>query len=164
MGVTNYDSLLENQAAHTLREAAQTASERKAMQRIGGSSLRYYRTNNAGSYAWSGRLDTVSAQSSTTGLARFLVNFTSSANEAFMSSIVVEVEQSTDGVTWTPLPWSTSPVGGFDWQVQDAGVVNTEAFNAKYDLFLRGPLNAYRRFKIQALTSDPVSISLTRTL
>lgn len=164
MGVTKYDSLPENQAASTLREAVQAANERKAMQRVGGSNLRYYRTNNSGTWAWSGQLDTVSAQSGTTGLARFLVSFTSSTNIAFMSSIVVEVEQSSDATTWTAMPWSSSAFGGFDWQVQDGGVVNAEPYKAKYDLFLRGPVNSYRRFKIQALTSDPVSISLTRTL
>ena len=163
MGVTNYDFLLENQAASLLKEAAQTASERKAMQRVGSYSVRYYRTDSAGAWLWSGRLDTQSAQSTSTGFARFLIVLTSTTSAAFLSSCVVEVEESTDGVTWTPQRPITSPFG-FNWELQEAGVVGAEPYKAKYDLFLQGGYDQYRRYKVQALSSDPVSISYVRTL
>lgn len=163
MGVTNFDNLVENQAVSTLREAAQVMHERKAMQLAGGSSIRYFRTDSPGAWLWSGQLDTVSAQSSGTGLARFLLVFTSTVNIAFMSSCVVEAEGSSDGLVWTPLPSSPGPSTA-NWKLQDAGVINGEPYKAKYDLSLQGPVNEYRRFKVQALTSDPVSISAVRTL
>lgn len=158
MGVTSFDSLPQNQAVSALREAAQVVNERKAMQRAGGSSIRYYRTDSPGDWLWSGRLDTQSTQSTTTGYARFLVELTSSTSVAFMSSCVVEVESSSDGVTWAPLP------APFNWFLQDAGVMNAEPYKAKYEVSLQGLYNSYRRFKVQALTSDPVSISAVRIL
>jgi hypothetical protein len=163
MGVTNVDNLIENQAVSTLRDAAQVVNERKALQRVGGSSVRYYRTDSPGSWLWSGRLDTQSLQSSTTGFARFSVVFLSSTSVAFMSSCVVEVESSTDGVTWSPQLPAPAPAT-FSWLVQDAGVINAEPYKAKYEVSLQGPYNDYRRFKVQALTSDPVSISAVRIL
>lgn len=164
MGVTRFDDLPENQATATLREAAQNAKERKAMQRMGGDSLRYFRTDNAGDYAWSGRLDTQSVQSSNDGLANFLLTFTSGNAPAFMSSLVVEVEVSSDGVSWSPQAHTTSPVGGYNWTVGGAGVSAAEPNKVKYQLNLRGPYNHYRRFKIQALTTSPVTVVVTRVL
>lgn len=158
MGVTNFDNLIENQAVSTLRDAAQTMNERKAVQRVGGSSVRYYRTDSPGAWLWTGQLDTQSLQSSTTGFARFSVAFTSSTSAAFMSSCVADVESSSDGITWAP---QHAP---FNWFLQDAGVVNAEPYKAKYELSLQGPYNDYRRFKVQALTSDPVSINAVRIL
>lgn len=165
MGVTNYDALPENQLAANLRNATQTARERKARQRIGGSSIRYYRTDNTGTYAWSGQLDTPSAQSPTTiGYAVFVVTLTSTTSPAFLSSISAQVESSTDGVTWTPIPWLAAPFGAPDWTLNEADAIEAEPFKATYRMFHGGALNSYRRFKLQALTTDPVSISLTRVL
>ncbi|MEW1950663.1 hypothetical protein AB0280_15540 [Pseudarthrobacter sp902506025] len=164
MGVTNVDSLLENHAVSTLRDAAQLMNERKAMQRVGGSSVRYFRTDSPGAWLWTGQIDTVpAAAGSFSGLARFLVILTSGTSVALMSSCVVEVEGSTDGVTWVSLPAATGPGAG-NWTLQDAGVINAEPYKSKYELRLDGPYNEYRRFKVQALSSDPVAISTTRIL
>lgn len=164
MGVTKYDDLPENQATTALRESAQTARERKAMQRMGGDSLRYFRTDSAGDYAWSGQLDTQSVQDASTGFANFLLTFTSTSAPAFLSSLVVEVEASSDGVSWSPQAHTTSSAGGYNWIVGGAGVSAAEPYKMKYQLNLRGPYNHYRRFKIQALTTSPVTISVTRVL
>ena len=161
--MTSYDYLPENMATTLLREADQIPRERKAMQRVGSASVRYYRIDNSGTWLWSGRLDTQSAQSTATGLAYFLITFTSSTSPAFLTSCVVEVESSTDGITWTPLRSVTSAFGP-NWKLQEAGVVNAEPYKAKYDLQLPGPYNDSRRFKVQALSTDPVTISVTRTL
>lgn len=164
MGVTNFDYLPENQAAATLREAAQIAKERKAMQRMGGDSLRYFRTDDAGAFAWSGRLDTQSVQDASTGLANFLIILTSSRAPAFLASMVVEVEGSTDGVSWAPQPHTTGPTDGYNWVLGGAGIANAEPYKMKFQINIRGPYNHYRRFKVQALTTSPVSISVSRIL
>lgn len=162
MGVTRYDDLSENQAASSLREADQTVRERKAMQRMGGSNLRYFRTDS--DWLWSGRLDTQSVQSSATGLARFLITLTSPSVTSFLGCIVVEVEKSPDGITWTHQPPFSSPFGGADWELTNEAVVAAEPYKLKFALALQGPYNEYRRFKVQGLTSSPVAISATRRM
>lgn len=161
MGVTNFDNLPQNQAATTLRAAEQALNERKAMQRVGKSSVSYYRTNDAGSYLWSGRLDFQSGQSPTVGMANFMVNLTSSASPAFLSALVATVESSSDGVTWNQIrsDGSSNP-----WRMQEGSVVTAQPYVAAYEVIMTGTYMEYRRFKVQALTSDPVSISVVRTL
>lgn len=163
MGITRYDDLPENQAAAAVREATQAAQERKAMQRFGGSNLRYYRTDSPGAWLWSGQLDFESGQSAGTGMARFIIYFTSSTSDTFLSSISVVVEGSSDGITWSPQPWKSSSGGNYDWTVQDGSAFSAQPFKIIYDIIMRGPYMAYRRFKVQALTSAPVTISFVRS-
>lgn len=159
MGVL--DLLPEGQAVAALKEAQQQARERKAMQRVGASSVRYFITDSAGVWLWSGRLDFQSGQSPGTGMANFNVLLTSSTSPAFLSAVAITVESSGDGITWSP---SRSVAAGDPWRVQEGSVLTAQAYVATYEIEMRGSYLEYRRFKVQALTSDPVAISAVRTL
>ncbi|MDR6794743.1 hypothetical protein J2X12_004325 [Pseudarthrobacter oxydans] len=150
-----------NQAVAAVKEAQQQARERKAMQRVGGSSVRYFITDSAGSWIWSGRVDFQSAQSPGTGMANFNILLTSSTSPAFLAAVAVTVESSSDGVTWVP---SRSKGLNDPWRVQEGSVLTAMPYVAIYEVEMRGTYMEYRRFKVQAMTSDPVAISVARTL
>jgi hypothetical protein len=165
MGVTNFDNLPQNIAQTRLIEARQIANERKgSAQRVAGSNLRYFRTNNSGTYAWTGLLDKPSAAASSTGITYFTITLTSATAPTFLSDLVLEPFTSPDGVTWTAYVPTTGPFGyqGYLLRAEDAASVTP--YESKYFVSMSGTLNDHRAFKLQALSTDEVAISVVRTV
>lgn len=163
MGLTNFDALPENLAMTRLREAQQTAQERKgSAQRVAGSNLRYFRTSNTGEYAWEGQTDFQSPQAPSTGGAFFTITLTSQNAPVFLNDLVVEVFKSNDGGdTYTEVdPFELTTV----WTLLPAAPIGITPYEARWLFYLHSTLDDYVAFKLQALTTDVVTITVERDM
>jgi hypothetical protein len=161
MGVTNYDNLRENKLETTLRESRQVRLERKgSSQRVAGANLRYFRTDNTGEFAWTGQADLQSPQSPSTGGAFFTVTLEAETTPIFLHDLVVELYTSSDsGSTWDPVAITSTT---HTYTLQPAAEIIITPHEAAYLLSLAAPLDTYMAFKLQALTTAPVTIAVER--
>ncbi|MGW6120431.1 hypothetical protein ACWFRF_15420 [Nocardia sp. NPDC055165] len=129
-------------------------------QRTGGASVHYIRTDNAGTYAWTGQVTTASPGSPSTGGAFFVVTLTSVNAEVFLNDLVVDLFKSVDaGATYS----AVDPSSGYVLYILEAAApIEITPFQAKWFLSLFGPINTYVAFKLQALTTDEVTIGVVR--
>ena len=166
MGVTNFDNLPQNLPQTMLGEARQVARERKgSSQRVAGANLRYFRVDNTGEFVWSGRVDTQSVQSSSTGFAFFIITLTSSVAPVFLARVVAEYFESNDsGATWTAVVLVGSPFTRPPMTVRPLVGIEVEPYESKWLVSIIDDYNDYRAFKIQALATDLVSIGVERVL
>ncbi|MFC8008928.1 hypothetical protein [Streptomyces cinereoruber] len=145
-----------------MREAEQTMREMKgSAQRTAGASVRYIRTNNAGTYAWTGQADTPSPGAPTVGNAYFEITLTSANAAVFLNDLVFELFKSTDaGATYTQV----DPTAGGDVQffLQPAAPIGITPFETKWLASISAPINTYVAFKLQALTTDEATITVER--
>lgn len=165
MGVTRFDDLPENRVPVALRDARQTAAERKAGQFVGGSSIRYFRTDLPSALAF--QLTATHPQFTSSGIAKLQITLTSDIAAAFLASLVVEVDTSTDGgSTWSPQVPLESTLGGSNyWELRAGDPVGAEPFKAKFTMnHLHTPVGSWRRVRVQALTTVPVTIVVEQLL
>lgn len=166
MGVTNYDNLPENVVESRLREAQQAMRELKGTsQSFGDDSLYYHRRSNVGEFAWSGRVDSPAPQPGSGG-AFFEATVYSPNVEVALSDLVLEVFVSSDGITWTPYTTldsfnTVSP--NLNYYCDRKPASNNVPNEASWIIGLIANLNARAAFKLQALSTDDVSISVVRT-
>ncbi|MFM9793294.1 hypothetical protein [Streptomyces turgidiscabies] len=144
-----------------MREAEQTMRELKgSSQRTAGASLRYIRTNSADPWAWSGQLTTASPGSPSTGNAFFDILLTSTNAPVFLNDLVLEMFKSTDsGATYSQVDPTAGNVVFF---LKPAAPIGITPYQTKWLASVSGPINTYAAFQLQALTTDEVTITVTR--
>ena len=169
MGVTRLDDLPERRLLRAVTDARQVARERKGSpQRASGANLAYFISESTSTHDWSGRLDTLAF--SGLGYAGLSITLTSGKAVVPLADIAVTVYTSTNGTNWTEYPYAkglADSYNGVNPQItrfisvlQGAEVApNTSV----YSLVLYGQYDARAAFKVQAVGSDELSISVTRT-
>lgn len=161
MGVTRFDDLPQNRPVTIMREARQVLDELKgSSQRTAGASLMYHRTNGAEPYAWTGQLSTASPGAPSIGNAFFDIVLTAANADVFLNDLVLELYRSTDsGATYNPVDPTTANMSFF---LRPAAPIGITPYQTRWLLSISGPINTYAAFALQALTTDTVTISVTR--
>ena len=171
MGVTNYDNLPQNLARTSMAETRQVMRERKAAQRVAGANLRYFTSQSASDFDWTGQL-TGAAGDPSMGICIFNVLLVSETSRVPLVDLAVDVYVSTDGgATWNPYSRRQSQIDGWAqsgpqlsyYLVENPGVLNG-ANESWWNFWMLGVKNTWVAFKLQATGIDKVAISLTRTV
>ena len=172
MGVTNFDNLIQNLPVTKLVDAQQISKERKSAQRIAGASLRYFTSETADTFDWSGQL-TKPTGSVDFGYETFEVLLTSETVSVPLVDAALKMFASENsGATWDEYTYadsaseSRSPFVGhamsFDI-IRSPGATNGPG-ESRWFVSVVGFINHYAAFKIQVAGMDEVTISVTRTV
>lgn len=169
MGVTRYGDLPENVAVRRLQDARQVSRERKGSnQRTGGSNIAFFVSASDDTYDWIGLVDGPTGNPDY-GLAQFVVTLTASVAIVPLIDVALVVYYSPDGITYTEYTeedsssdaWNmTAPEMGFG--IEPLTGVTNPAHELQFRAGLNARMNTRAAFKLQAVGSDEVEISVTR--
>ncbi|TFD14175.1 hypothetical protein E3T26_08610 [Cryobacterium sp. TMT1-21] len=159
----------ENKLTRAVIDARQVARERKgSAQRVSGSNLAFITSESSSTFDWSGRLDTLAF--SGLGYAGLSITLTSQTAVVPMTDIAITLYTSTNGVNWTEYSYGkgiADSYNGVSPQMTRAISVLQGAevaeYTSLYSLVLYGDYNARAAFKVQAVGSDSLAISIART-
>lgn len=172
MGASRINDLPERALTQTLIEARRDMAGLKgAPQRISGANLTYFAGDLPTGFDWSGQLSTAHPATGR-GYAGFTITLTSKTAVVPVTDLAIIVYHSTDGgVTWNEYSQSqglSDTYNGIAPEISRFLTVlqgtEVEAFTAKYSFLLYGVLNTRVAFRVQAFSTDEVTVSVTRTV
>lgn len=167
MGVTNFDNLPQNIVETRLREMRQVGREQKgSLQVTSGNNLRYFTVDNTGEFAWKGRLPSNPSQFSVY-YEHFDIELTA-VNQLFpLTDIGVTLYTSSDGVSWHEAPhlidFSDPNDRNIGYFIHEMKGLETENYKSLWSLTIGARESTWLAIKVQALTTDEVSMSIVRT-
>lgn len=170
--MSRLNDLPERALTQALIEARRDMAELKgAPQRVSGANLTYFASELAESFDWSGQLSTVHPATGR-GYSGFTITLTSKTAVVPMTDLAVVVYHSTDGgTTWNEYSQGRGIADSYNGVAPEISRFLTvlqgtevEPFTAKYSLLLYGVLNTRVAFKVQAFSTDEVTVSVTRTV
>lgn len=172
MGVTRIDGLPERRVVTTIADARQVSRERKGSSvKVTGANLAYITSQTGSTYDWSGPLDGA-AGSPTYRQARFTITLTSSKAEVPLVDLAATLYYSPTGSGYTEYPVrqyyldTYTGTGGPELWRQlrvNPGVENGPG-ESRWTFHVFGKVGSFIAFKLQAVGTDELTISITRTV
>lgn len=167
MGVTNFDNLPQNIVQTRLREIRQVEREQKgSMQRTTGNNLRYFTIDSPGEFAWSGRLPSDSSSFSLK-YEHFDIVLTSKTQVVPLADVAIILYTSSDGVNWVEAPhyinYSNPSDRSINYFLTEMKGSATSDFKSRWTLTMGALESTWLAFKVQALATDEVAMSIVRT-
>lgn len=168
MGGSRLNDLPENGLIRVLVDARRTSSERKgSAQQVGGANLAYFGSESAGTFDWSGRVDSVLNPGFSQ--ARFVITLTAKTAVVPLADLALELFYSPDGTNWEPYGYDRTLSDMFPatppsmWQTfRTMPAVANAPHEVKFSFQLVGDHNTRMAFKCQAFSTDEVTIHVER--
>lgn len=160
MGVL--DRLPEQAPQRIILDAERASFEQKARQIAGGSSSRYYESQNPVTFDWSGQLSTASSQAPDYGNLSLSVVMTPVKQVPLISDIIAECYKSTNGTDWTRLYYKPSDFISpyYSYGVNEAPALSENT--REWFIYSSALLNSWIAWKFIAIADQPVNLSVMR--
>lgn len=167
MGVTNFDNLPQNIVESRLREMKQLEREQKgSMQRTTGNNLRYFIVDNPGEFAWSGKLPTHPTSEFFIYGVELEVTLTSENQEFPFTDLAFVQYTSNNGTDWYEAPYYPNYSDPNDREItcvkSESKGQSVTPFKSKWHISMSARQSTWLALKLQALSTDKVTLSIVR--